>query len=128
MCESNVYTMESNGSPERRQEPEARQRKDNILETVGAGAGWIIGAGLTLGACAGSRNAATAARPLAKEAIKGYLALAERAKVAAAIIGEHAQDLYAEARAEYDMSCKEADDAVPKSPDSFLASGQDRVR
>ena len=120
--------MESNRSTDHHLGRAARRRKDNILETVGSAAGWIIGVGVTLGDCAGSRNAAGAARPLAKEAIKKYLAFAERAKVAAAMIGEHAQDLYAEARAEYETNCKEANDTTSESPDSFLASGQDRVR
>lgn len=75
---------------------------DDILEFVGSSAGWIIGIGIAAGAAAGVAGTADGARPLAKRAIKGYLALADRAKVAAAILGEQAQDLYAEARMEYD--------------------------
>jgi hypothetical protein len=40
-------------------------------------------------------------RPLAKSAIKGYLALSERTREVFAETGERLQDLYAEAQSEY---------------------------
>jgi hypothetical protein len=44
---------------------------------------------------------ARGARPTAKRALKAGIAAFERGRVAAAELGEHASDLYAEAHAEY---------------------------
>jgi hypothetical protein len=45
---------------------------------------------------------ARGARPAAKRAMKASIAAFERGRVAAAELSEHASDLFAEARAEYD--------------------------
>lgn len=48
-------------------------------------------------------------RPIAKEAVKGYLTLSEKAKEMMAESGEQWQDLVAEARSEYDLRHNGAD-------------------
>jgi len=57
---------------------------------------------------------ARAAKPLFKRAIVGYLALTERARELVAEAGEQAQDLYAEAKYEYEAERAAAmDGALP---------------
>ncbi|MGE3909745.1 MAG: DUF5132 domain-containing protein [Chloroflexota bacterium] len=67
----------------------------DLLEGNG---GWGIGAGLVAGAAI---LLSKQGRPLAKSALVGYFTLSERLKTLAAEATEQAQDLYAEARAEY---------------------------
>lgn len=68
----------------------------DLLEGNG---GWGLGAGLAAGA---ALLLTKQGRPLAKTALVGYFTLADRLKTLAAETSEHVQDLYAEARAEYE--------------------------
>ena len=83
---------------------------EEILEFFGASAGWIVGIGVTLGVASALTDGS---KPLAKRAIKGYFAVTDRVKVAAAELGENLQDLYAEAKMEYDTG--RANGAAPSS-------------
>jgi hypothetical protein len=71
---------------------------EKVARAVGAGLGWGLGTGLAVGVTGalGGRGL----RPLLKGAIKGGLAVAERATSIAAETGEVVQDLYHEARVE----------------------------
>jgi Protein of unknown function (DUF5132) len=70
---------------------------EGILGPLAGGALWGLGAGVVLGAW---RGTGTGLRPVAKSAIKAYLAAAERVRETAAEAREGLDDLYAEARAE----------------------------
>jgi hypothetical protein len=67
----------------------------DLLEGNG---GWGIGVGLLAGAAI---VLSKQGRPLAKSALVGYFTLTDRARVLAAEASEQFQDLFAEARAEY---------------------------
>jgi len=82
---------------------------DEFFELLGEGAGWIIGLGITLGAASAFSNGA---KPVAKKAIKGYLTASDRARIWAAEMGEHIEDIYAEARMEYDASRQSTNNGV----------------
>jgi hypothetical protein len=71
---------------------------DDIVE--GAVGGTLWGVALVAGGAAAA-FASPRAKPIAKRAIVGYLALTERARTAVAEAVEQAQDLYAEAKYEY---------------------------
>jgi len=60
------------------------------------------------------------AKPLAKQAIKGYFAAAHKVREAAAEAVEQAQDLYAEAKYEYQSQLEEVEaaPAAEKAPRS----------
>lgn len=73
------------------------------LDDVAEGAAIGVGA-LAVGAVA--LIGAPRAKPLAKQAIKGYLAVTERARGALAEAGERVQDIYAEAKVEYDSEAQ----------------------
>ncbi|MDA8218652.1 MAG: DUF5132 domain-containing protein [Dehalococcoidales bacterium] len=73
---------------------------DDILDSVGGTTGRIIGVALAVGA---GVLLGRGLRPTAKGVIRGYLSVAERVKEATAEAGESLQDLYAEAKAEYDQ-------------------------
>ncbi|MDQ2733098.1 MAG: DUF5132 domain-containing protein [Armatimonadota bacterium] len=80
-----------------------------IIGILGEGAGWIVGLGITLGiASAFTDNG----KPMVKKAIKGYLSLTDRARVATAEMSENFQDLYAEARMEYNTDRASSGDSV----------------
>lgn len=72
---------------------------DDVLDTVGgtpgrlAGIALAVGAGVLLG---------RGLRPVVKGAIRGYLSVSDRAREMAAEAGESLQDLYAEAKSEYE--------------------------
>jgi hypothetical protein len=71
----------------------------DLIDGVLEGTGWAAGVAIVLGVAAvGARRDS----PLVKEVIKGYLTVSERVKEIAAEAGEQLQDLYAEARAEYE--------------------------
>ncbi len=72
---------------------------DDIVEGVLGGTSWGVGA---IAIAAVAVVGAPRAKPLAKQAIKGYLAATERMREAAAEATEQLQDLYAEAKYEYD--------------------------
>ena len=67
----------------------------DLLEGNG---GWGLGAGLAAGA---ALLLTKQGRPLAKGALVGYFTLADRLKTLAAETSEQVQDLYAEAKGEY---------------------------
>jgi hypothetical protein len=71
---------------------------DDLVEGAVGGALW--GVALVAGGAAAA-FACPRAKPLAKRAIVGYLALTERTRTAVAEAVEQAQDLYAEAKYEY---------------------------
>lgn len=80
---------------------------DDLIETIVPG-GW----GLALGVGVGVALLMTrSVRPLAKEAIKGYLAVSEGVRRATAGAAEGFQDLYAEAKSEREAG------AGPTSPE-----------
>jgi hypothetical protein len=68
---------------------------DDIVEGVLGGTSWGVGA-IAIAAVA------VVGAPLAKQAIKSYLAATERVREMAAEATEQIQDLYAEAKYEYD--------------------------
>jgi|GEM_PF-1340017 len=74
-----------------------------ILEEVSEkGIGWPLGVGLVVLAVSAGPKLVKAGRPLIKRAIKGYLAVQEKSKEMFAETSERMQDLYAEAKHEYD--------------------------
>ena len=72
---------------------------DDIVEGVLGGTSWGVGA---IAIAAVAAVGAPRAKPLAKQAIKGYLAATERVREMAAEATEQIQDLYAEAKYEYE--------------------------
>jgi hypothetical protein len=84
-----------------------------ILEDLGErleGKGWLgVGIGAVILAPIFAPALARSLRPLAKRAIKGYLALADRARERMAETNEQLQDLVAEARAEYEIQSNGAE-------------------
>jgi hypothetical protein len=81
---------------------------DDLAEGVIAGAIW--GTGLVAGGAVAS-VALPQTRPVAKRVLKGYLALTHKAKSMAADAVEHAQDLYAEAKHEFQSELASAGEA-----------------
>jgi hypothetical protein len=74
---------------------------DDLLSTVGGTPGRILGVGLALGV---GIVIGRGMRPVAKNAIKGYMTVSERLREYAAEAGEGLQDLYHEAKAERDQA------------------------
>jgi hypothetical protein len=68
---------------------------DGVLE----GTGWAAGVAIVLGVAAISSRRSS---PLVKEVMKGYLTVSDRVKELVAEAGEQLQDLYAEAKSEYE--------------------------
>jgi hypothetical protein len=68
---------------------------DDVIEV--ASGGWGIGAALVVGV---GLLAARGGRPLAKNVIRGYLSASDAVRGWTASAVEHAQDLYAESKAE----------------------------
>jgi hypothetical protein len=83
---------------------------DEVIEGVVGGTVWGIGlvAAAGIAVVLGPR-----AKPLVKQAIKGYLVTTERAREMVAEAGEQVQDLWAEAKYEYDSQL--AADATPEA-------------
>jgi hypothetical protein len=72
------------------------------------GKGWLgVGIGALILAPMVIPAVARGLRPVAKEAIKGYLVLSDRAREMLAEGGEQIQDLVAEARSEYETEVEE---------------------
>jgi len=85
----------------------------DLLDGVLEGTGWAAGVAIVLGVAAvGSRRDG----PIVKEVMKGYIAVTDRVRELMAETGEQLQDLYAEARAEY-----EAGTAGPAAPEAAAA-------
>ncbi len=78
---------------------------DDVVDGIFGGSPWGLGvvAAAAVVAVAGPR-----AKPLAKGAIKGYLAATERAREWVAEATEQVQDLYAEAKHEYESELSAA--------------------
>jgi hypothetical protein len=75
----------------------------SMMDEVGErGLGWPLGLGLVVAAVSMGPQIAKGSRPLIKRAIKGYLAMQSRTKEMMAETGERLQDLYAEAKHEYE--------------------------
>jgi hypothetical protein len=86
---------------------------DDLIEGTIGGALW--GAALVAGG-ASAAFAAPRAKPLAKRAIIGYLALTERTRAAVAEAVEQVQDLYAEAKYEYNSQLSGGEVEVVEAP------------
>lgn len=74
---------------------------ETMLSGVAAGVGFALGVGAT---AAGAERL----RPLAKQAVKEYLATIDRVRGMTAELGETLEDLYAEAKAERDAEMRGA--------------------
>ena len=70
---------------------------DDVLDGVAGGTAWGFGVAMVAGAVL---LVGKGGRPLAKQAIKGALILAERTRELTAEASEQIQDIYAEVRAE----------------------------
>ena len=70
----------------------------DLMDGVLEGTGWAAGVAIVLGVAAVSSRRGS---PLVKSVMKGYLIASERVKELTAEAGEQLQDLYAEAKAEY---------------------------
>lgn len=81
-----------------------------LVGGTAAGAGFVLGVGAAL---AGAQRG----RPLLKQAMKSYLVATDRAREVAAEMGETLEDLYAEARAEYEAESRgaPASESEPRS-------------
>lgn len=79
-----------------------------LMEEVSErGWGWPLGIGLAVAAVSAGPQLVKSGRPLMKKAIKGYLALQARSREMFAETGERLQDLYAEAKHEYEEEAEE---------------------
>jgi len=74
---------------------------DDLLDAIGGTPARLLGLGLALGVGVAIGRGL---RPVAKGAIRGYLAVADRVKEATAEAGESLQDIYAEAKAEREQA------------------------
>ena len=83
---------------------------DDLVEGVFGGTSWGVGA---LAIAAVAVVGAPRAKPLAKQAIKGYFAATERFREMAAEATEQLQDLYAEAKYEYQSQLSENESENP---------------
>ena len=90
---------------------------EGLLESIGWGIGGAVIAATVL--VGGPR-----AKPLAKGAIKGYFAATQRVRELTAEASESFQDLYAEAKHEYEsqLTGEPASEAEPEEPPSRRAS------
>ncbi len=74
---------------------------DDLLEAVGGTAGRVVGLGLALGA---GVLIGRGMRPVAKGAIRGFMAASDRVREYAAEAGESLEDLYHEAKSEREQA------------------------
>jgi len=100
---ASVLLHGNRGEPPRarppRKEVEVASFLEMLLGGMAAGVGFVLGVG---GALAGAEQM----RPVVKRAMKGYLAATTRAREMTAEMGETLEDLYAEARAEYEAESR----------------------
>jgi hypothetical protein len=73
---------------------------DDIFDAVGGTPGRVVGLGLALGA---GVMLGRGVRPVARAALRGWFNVADRVREYTAEASESMQDLYAEARSEYDQ-------------------------
>lgn len=89
-----------------------------VLEEVSErGLGLPLGVGLLVLALSAGPKLVKSGRPLIKRAIKGYLTLQEKSKEMFAETAERMQDIYAEAKHEYDQEAvmmKAESDMMPE--------------
>ncbi len=90
---------------------------DDVVEGVLGGTSWGVG---LIAVAAVAAVGAPRAKPLTKQAIKGYLAVTERAREMMAEAGEQLQDIYAEARHEYESELGE----TPAAERIAVATGE----
>ena len=98
---------------------------DDILDGVLGGTSWGVGA---IAIAAVAAVGAPRAKPLAKQAIKGYLAATERVREMAAEATEQIQDLYAEAKYEYESQLSGEDGEAEASDEKPAAAPRSRRR
>lgn len=85
---------------------------DDLVEGVFGGVGWGVGlAAVAVAALVGGSRA----KPLAKQAVKGYLAASQRVREWSAEATEQLQDIYAEAKYEYESGVTEEAPAEPEA-------------
>ncbi len=82
---------------------------------------WPLGIGLVVAAVSAGPQIVKSGRPLVKRAIKGYLAIQERSREMFAETSERMQDLYAEAKHEYEqeaqsMQAEAQEEQQPEKP------------
>ena len=96
------------------------------------GGSWGLGVGLVAGAAI---VLAKSGRPVLKSAIVGYLTLSDRVKTLAAETSEQLQDLYEEARTEYqdtlaaeqEVEIVDVEDEPPPPPPKRARAGRGRA-
>jgi hypothetical protein len=101
----------------------------DLLES---GGGWGLGVGLVAGAAV---VLAKRGRPALKSALVGYFALSDRVKILAAETSEQMQDLYEEAKAEYqdtltaedEVEIVDVEDEPPPPPPKRPRAGRGRA-
>ena len=76
---------------------------EEVGERMGIGAGWVIGIAIATVALLGP-SLGKGLRPATKRALRGFMAARDRAKETLAETSERLQDVYEEARLEYDAS------------------------
>lgn len=81
---------------------------DELLDTVGGAPGRLLGLGLALGA---GVLIGRGMRPVAKNAIKGYMTVADRVKEYTAETRENLSDLYHEAKVEREQTGEKVEPA-----------------
>ena len=92
------------------------------------GLGWPLGIGLIVAAVSAGPKMVRSGRPLIKRAIKGYLTLQTKGKEMFAESTEHLQDIYAEAKHEFDeevhaMPAEQEQEAEPMKSEEKPAEG-----
>jgi hypothetical protein len=100
---------------------------DDLVEAVVGGTSW--GAGL-VAIAAVAVVGGPRAKPLAKQAIKGYLAATERVRELAAEATEQLQDIYAEAKYEYESQLSDgaAAEGVEEATEKLESAARPRRR
>jgi hypothetical protein len=88
---------------------------EEVGERAGIGAGWMVGIGIAAVALLGP-SLVRVMRPATKQAMKGYMAARDRAREAVAETSERMQDLYEEAKHEYDTEHQQKEMEAEEAP------------
>lgn len=91
-------------------------------EIVDRGWGWPLGIGLVVAAVSAGPQIFKSGRPLMKRAIKTYLLVQERAREMFAETGERMQDIYAEAKHEYEQEAQAMSAEAHEQPEAEMAA------